>query len=166
MSTTDKQYKVDCFEYTLHQLYKPNNDFGRLKCNQLLFFLVSMEPELLNVFDNFYAQPYGHIDPDLLSTDLQLRHYQLTTTSLVKFSEPAARLIEQKEETLIKRAIENLQNSTKLLTLSAFDLIQLSRLWDSWKICFQEARRHNSYSMKIPNDFIALTTERYYSFDP
>lgn len=65
--------KVKCFEYFVYNLIKQtksldelkSSNFSILKVQLLLFFLVSANTELLDIFDNFHALPYGNIEADI-----------------------------------------------------------------------------------------------------
>jgi hypothetical protein len=67
----DVSVKVQYFEYFIYTIIKRSESleslkgFGTLKCESLLFFLVSAQPKLLKIFDNFYAVPWGIIEMDI-----------------------------------------------------------------------------------------------------
>jgi hypothetical protein len=45
--------------------FNQKNDLSVLKVMKLLFFIVSTSPELLEVFNNWWAVPYGHEEADV-----------------------------------------------------------------------------------------------------
>lgn len=64
--------KVEYFEYFVYRLVKDcglenfkSNDFRYLKINSLLFYSCAVNSDLLSVFDNWYALPYGHVEKDI-----------------------------------------------------------------------------------------------------
>ena len=71
--------KEKCFEYFVISICKSyvndgnkieNNDFGILKIMKLLFFTVAAsytieKNGLLEIFNNWEAQPYGHVENDI-----------------------------------------------------------------------------------------------------
>ena len=65
--------KIKAFEYFVYTLIRQtknleelkSSNFSILKVQLLLFFLVSKETKLLDVFDNWYALPYGNIEADI-----------------------------------------------------------------------------------------------------
>jgi len=65
--------KIKYFEYFVSHLIKQtkdyeefkNNDFSILKVQKLLFLSCAVNVKLLDIFDNWYAMPYGHIEKDI-----------------------------------------------------------------------------------------------------
>lgn len=102
--------KVKYFEYFVYtlilQFSKDNpgkkfeeNDFSKLKIMLLLFLSVSAQVdkekhELLDIFDNFYAMPYGTMEKDILDEIDRRRGvfswFELTTRRLVLTDNPPA----------------------------------------------------------------------------
>lgn len=65
--------KIKAFEYFVRALVRQtnnyeefkNNDFSQLKVQKLLFLACSANTELLGIFDNWVAMPYGPIEYDI-----------------------------------------------------------------------------------------------------
>ena len=95
--------KQQYFEYVVLQLAdwwiksNPNksfeeNDLGRLKIYKLLFFISSCKTNagddgLLNIFNNWVATPYGHVELDIQNIDKYLKgefdKFTITNSKLI-----------------------------------------------------------------------------------
>ena len=65
--------KIKYFEHFVSRLVKQTanldefrkNDYSQVKVMKLLFFTCCTDTELLKVFDNWHALPYGHVEKDI-----------------------------------------------------------------------------------------------------
>ncbi|MGN7986465.1 MULTISPECIES: type II toxin-antitoxin system antitoxin SocA domain-containing protein [Pedobacter] len=164
--------KIPAFDYVVHQLQNwylenggnmENNDLSKLKITKLLFFTCaasasSDQAGLLSHFDNFYALPYGHVESDIqdkmdMSVFFNISKTQLTYKTAGRMYEAENLSLEIKE--IIDHAIEKLKNiNYNLIKLTAFELVDLSHMWQSWKSVFSLAQQNGRYSMKIPVEMI------------
>jgi hypothetical protein len=171
----EDQRKILYFEYVLQELFnwyvgitkvKYPNDFSILKSLKLLFFVVAASTRtkkesllLNNVFNDFVAMPYGHVESnlyDLLRREQgQLSKFNLNNEGLIEKDDPGWDLLltELNSEILteITDAISYLRTQNKdLVLLTPFDLVNLSHAWHSWKSYYNKALRNNVRSEKIP----------------
>jgi hypothetical protein len=171
--------KILYFEYILSKLLewyehskgaKFPNDFSILKSLKLLFFVAAAsskikEESLLlnNVFNDFVAMPYGHVESNLYDlirrVQGDLTKYHVDNKELVeKENVEWNDLITELNPEILKEIVEainylRIQNSN-LVLLSPFDLVNLSHAWHSWKSHYNKALRNNAKSEKIPTKVI------------
>lgn len=172
--------KVEYFEYATSKLiewacqssnrsiqsFESGNDFSKLKVLKLHFFLCAVNSKtntLLNVFDSFYAMPYGHVESDIYNAiNLKgLKRFDFLDSRIsikCEFIEDLPGSFNQgiaDYKSQIDSAIEALKNENySLVEYSAMDLVELSHLWTSWKVSFKIARSKNIFSQKIPAEAI------------
>ena len=140
-------------------VYQGNNDLSKLKLLKLHFFVCAINSKsnsLLEVFDNFVAMPYGHVELDLYNAinNNELKAFRISSDSLTKignidFNINATVKIE------IDKAVNDLQSENQeLITADALDLVDLSHNWFSWQSMFGLARKENRYIQEIPQEII------------
>lgn len=165
--------KKDCFEYSIDkfiQWYKEENldnvdgwnaDFTKLKLIKLNFFLSAVNAGkesdgLLDVFDNYFAMPYGHVESDLYDHISALNKYNVTNTGisvkLESYNYPHMTLPIQLK---IDSSIESLKRENKdLIKYGAFKLVELSHQWYSWVNMYNLAKMRRVNSIRIPSELI------------
>lgn len=174
-----QQPKSLYFEYVIKKLlewYSENggnqasNDFSILKTLKLLFFVSASNGSkgkrsflLDEVFNNFTAMPYGHVESDIYQNIRQssgvLQFYTINNSKTVvnpeKNPELIANLIEIDIKNEIDSSINTLkQNNFRLVSMPPFDLVNLSHAWYSWQHFYSLAERSHSRSHNIPADYI------------
>lgn len=95
-----KTPKIELFEYCVFKLIEwsvqhkngfswgnfanGNNDFSKLKLIKLHFFLCTANISLLEIFDNFYAMPYGHVESNVYDAlnNGQIERFQISVDGL------------------------------------------------------------------------------------
>jgi len=165
--------KLAAFDHVVHQLTGwytekngdwQQNDLSRLKLTKLLFFVSAVtarqdEYGLLNTFDKFAALPYGHVESDIQDNMLESSNF-LITKDILSFRpgiqnygrSPA---LNENLETQVDEAVRSLKaKNPDLITYSAFDLVELSHRWQSWKTIFALAKQNGKLSMQIPREMI------------
>lgn len=139
------------------------NDLSKLKLTKLLFFIsaastMSGKLGLLNIFDNFYAMPYGHVESEIQDRMEQSIYYEISRNKLA-FKPNYNGFVNNIEDTLVTEmidfAIKDLKKiNSELVLYDPFKLVELSHEWQSWKTVFSLAKRHGKFSMKIPHEMI------------
>jgi len=142
--------KKKCFEYIVTQLkvwYKEvvgtdsMESFTRLKLHKLLFLIssVTASPEdkkMLQIFDNFYAMPYGPVEGDIYNEMVN------DSFTVLSFSERFVGFKREFDENgfdvndkgLIDEAIAELKKTNRLLVqYQASTLVDITHKWSSWK---------------------------------
>lgn len=112
------ELKIECFEYFITHLFKRNvlgiSDFNKVKLMKLLFFFCLIEKSFLEVFDEFYAMPTGHVEADVknaINKD-KLTHYNIFDFSVsIKSDLPSISKFENSDNhynQLIKNSIHKI----------------------------------------------------------
>lgn len=131
--------KSDVFHYTkklICEWAKEENceRISDLKIMKLLFFISSIktdEGDLLHIFDNWIAMPYGHIEKDVLK--------------FLKEGQPK-KIRSYKN---VKHSVDKLKKVNRgLVELSAFELMDLDKTYYSWQ------SNQNNLGSTIPTEEI------------
>jgi uncharacterized phage-associated protein len=171
--------KLTAFEYVLFkliQLYKSkmnfdndnefnkNNDFSKLKVIKLHFFVSAVNSKnnrLLDVFNNFYAMPYGHVESDIYCNISNLKRYIISKNSIeiknqyINNIEESFINLNQTIREEIDNSIITLNNKNKnIIILSALDLVEISHFHFSWRYAYGIAVNNNRYSEPIQSNLI------------
>lgn len=171
-------YKIDCFEYSIDKLIKwyqeVNGDsdgwksnFTKLKLIKLNFFLSAVNANegdegLLDIFDNFYAMPYGHVESDIYANIEGLKKYVVTNKSVDFVNEGYDYAIPSDITDRIDRSIESLKaKNINLINYGAFKLVELSHQWYSWINMFNLARMRGDNSIEIPVNLIKTESKLF-----
>ena len=180
------QIKLIYFEYVVKKLLgwyneqsrdTQNNDLNILKVLKLLFFVSSARSEeigdnniLDNVFNNYIAMPYGHVEGDIYNA-LVLNRGSLTYYFIDNYStkeQPNVNIAELDNSLLvtyrteIDLSVEYLKSRNRnLILMKAFDLVDLSHSWYSWRKNFEEAKLRNKLSQTIPVEDIKKEAKLY-----
>lgn len=155
--------KIEAFEYLLSQLCSWQKEVGdvekmtKVKALKLLFLVASIPingNDLLDVFDKFYAMPFGPVEGDVYEAIMvdSLTHYEFNditlrtkpNTTLNKLSEDLVQKIDASIAFLK-------QKEYKLITMSAFELVEYTHAWTCWQDAMYLARilSKNSYLMEV-----------------
>lgn len=168
--------KTQYFEYFVNKLYdsnsdKINNDLSIVKTQKLLFFLtISVKNEkdeypLLEVFNNFFALPYGHVESDIYTS---IKNDTLETLKINRFKTTLSGVGQiqniNPEDKIIKDIDLGLLNLIrfKLDKKTASYLVDLSHCHQSWINNFRKAISEQKTSRKIP-DIDIISEEKYFS---
>ena len=159
--------KIFAFDYMLslfEQWYKEEGkeSMNFQNCSKLsmlkLLFLTAVPKEegsrdLLDVFNNFHALPYGPVESDIYNAiqDKRLPSYIVTERSITK-KENITLPYEIKDYALVKDAVNALKEKNKhLILLNAFALVEITHKWESWRqsITFAKIMDMSSYKMAV-----------------
>jgi uncharacterized phage-associated protein len=172
-----EEVKKQAFEYVLYNLvawykdaYNSNNetnDISVLKALKLLFFISAVDTTnestdtlLDDVFDNFVAMPYGHVESDIYSLIKRKRLQDSVSinnkgTTIISFDPET---INENLRERIDGSIDKLKNiNFNLIKYSSFDLVDLSHAWYSWQFFYNKAL--SSYSQSFPIDRNVIKSE-------
>lgn len=155
-----------------HKELRPQDDFNK-KFTKLfllkMLFLVAAEKDenetdLLDVFDNFYALPYGPVESDIYNnmTSGNIPNYTITDRDLISLEETNLDLDEQDKEKLDKSLESLKKRNIKLITAGAFDLVNITHKWGCWDKAFKFAKFTGSGSTKMTTDLIRNDNVRYW----
>lgn len=162
--------KVQAFEYIAekmlewHESLHPGtpNDLSKLKLFKLLFFASAVNASeendgLLKLFDNFHAMPYGPVESDVYNnfSDCKKVNVSRDSTSLVFGMDASYYDDINAFKDVIDESITSLKKENcKLIEYSAYDLVELSHQWISWRSIFNLAKQQKKLSLPIPNSII------------
>lgn len=176
--------KLSYFEYTLSKLLawytditgSSNNDLSTLKALKLLFFVSAAKATMRDshslvddVFDKFVAMPYGPVESDIYSR-INLQNGNLTFFSINNSSVQAKEsfmegVFSNLDPDFTKKIDESIDlvrsMNENLINLSAFDLVELSHLWYSWRKNYQMALDAGQRSKVIPVEDIKAEIKIY-----
>lgn len=163
MTSTHKKQAFEYLVFKLVKWYKSNhnsniNDLSILKVLKLTFFVSAVgttrdtkDTLLDNVFDNYFAMPYGHVESDIYTS---IRTGSLTNVTINNRNSIIHSDIELPSEKL-KKDIDNAVGALKasnpnIILASSFDLVDLSHSWYSWQYYYGLAKRQRVNSIPIP----------------
>ena len=159
--------KILAFEYWLAQMLIWGNElnpkvsfssFSRLKALKLLFFTAAVKDEhgqdLLDIFNNFYALPYGPVESDIYNciTLDRLQYFTFKNFSLEKKQDYCDMTLNEDMKQRINLAIKVLRTKNqKIISYNAEQLVTLSHIRTSWRNAIQIAHAlgKDSYKMDI-----------------
>lgn len=178
------QDKIPYFDYFISQIiFKQFNDnksnldiiiklnidhcgLNKLKLLKLLFFVSVLKVDerylLDDIFDNFYAMPYGPVESDVYNNIPALTNY-IVGNGNISLKENADFSYPNKANDPLYSRIDNCINALydknpSLFNMPTFDLVELTHKADSWRIVFAEAQRRGKYSLHMPKEIIKETT--------
>ncbi|GGA87450.1 hypothetical protein GCM10008015_30130 [Flavobacterium palustre] len=168
-----EQKKIDAFEYLVFKLLEwnkslnngsENNDISVLKALKLLFFVSavgttknSQNTLLDDVFDNIVAMPYGHVESDIYFAikNKRLRRISIDNTKTTILPDFEVTEINIDSRTKIDTSIGVLKTiNPNLIKMNAFDLVELSHSWYSWRYFFAKAKKNYTLREFIPSEII------------
>ena len=164
-------YMLSLFEQWYKEEGKGTTNFqncSKLSVLKLLFLVAVPKREgakdLLDIFDNFHALPYGPVESDIYNAiqDKRLPSYIVTERSIVK-KEDVILPYEVEDYIQIKDAVDSLRERNKnLILLNAFSLVEITHKWESWKqsIAFAKLMEMSSYKMTV--DSIRNDRNKYF----
>lgn len=162
--------KKKCFEYIVTQLKVWHKEvegtdnmesFTRLKLHKLLFLISSItalpeDKKVLQIFDNFYAMPYGPVESDIYN---EMVNDSFAILSFAERSVCITRTFDENnfdanDKGLIDEAIAELKKANNnLVRCQASTLVDITHKWSSWKYARDIAGilGKNSEKMDIEN---------------
>lgn len=175
----DQGLKIKYFQYLQFRLlewyydlnsYDIENNLSILKSLKLLFFVTAVKAHnsnenslLRNVFNTFYALPFGHVESDVYDS---IKVNNGTLEFLVIDSEKTVINngvnISNVEDGLDHIYLNQINDSvlflskyySNLINYTPFELVELSHQWYSWKKNYELAKLKGEGSIEIPIDDI------------
>lgn len=171
--------KLEAFEFMLFKLidwfkeknhlsnnhaFNANNDLSKLKVIKLNFFVAAAgaeEQNLLETFNNFHAMPLGHVESDIYNNLTERTRYEISSSRLmikeayIDNLESSFPLLTTDIKNKIDSAIQSLKTINEdFISYTAFQLVDLSHKWYSWRLMMDIAKSENKLSRKIPAEII------------
>jgi len=154
--------KINIFKLVVYFLKKWSNyditNCNTLRIQKLLFLVCAEDDYMLDVFDNFYSTPYGMIEYDI---------HQLTINNTISIPDIVTEDIkksqyDKKVYNRVKKAIDNLkEKNSDLITMSAFQLVNLLQKWSCWIMGNETGIENGDYIWPIPRTVINDSTRFY-----
>lgn len=177
--------KLKYFEYFVHKTYewygKDNqNDLSILKLMKLLFFTTAVNAKkdsenllLDRVFNNFVAMPFGHVESfiyESIKSNKILEFYELSYSKTIRKDNFAPYLFKSYVDGLnnsiteyIDKSIDELKRKNPdLINYSAFDLVELSHQWFSWKSFYNMGAISGLKSTEIDKEIIISEPKHFF----
>jgi uncharacterized phage-associated protein len=148
--------------------------FSKLSLLKLLFLTAATpndeSSDLLDVFDNFYALPYGPVESDIykdINADT-ISNFTITERAIIEkvAQESGNKELTAAEQLRIKNAVDTLRSkNSKLVTLNAFELVNITHRWDSWQSAYSFAQFMEQQSAKITSESIRNDKNKFYEIN-
>ena len=177
-------YKIICFEYLIKLYIDWYNDvnssnidytqhFNKLALNKLLFFTSAVGTNrnndnngLLDIFDNFYAAPFGHLEDDVNSNLRLIKCIKFEYNSIRKFNQPNTLYFDKISPEIKQRltdAVQLLRKQNETLVLyKPYELYELSHEYYFWKSTYKFAQSIGMSYLAISTSLIK-TEEKFFS---
>lgn len=163
MSSANKNKIFEIFVFQLIKWYNSCTStqanlesFTKLKLQKLLFLLSAstatiQNKKLLNIFDNFYAMPYGPVESDIYNAMIHNSFEHISfVNGYIKITKGLTIDSFSYETELIQEAISFIKNENpKLILYTAAQLVEITHKWTSWKYTFDIANLRKKGSEKM-----------------
>ena len=163
---TNQSDKIKYFNYFLYKLYQhkgSKNDFGKNKINPLFFFLLNAVDGyiLYDIFDDFYALPYGPIEKTInhLIKNQEELSFTITRFDLDKKSDFIS--FQDENTKLIDKAFDRLVTTT-LIEKSVTYMVDLSMEHESLLNARRNAIKENKLAYPMSNDDLKNELKFFY----
>ena len=162
--------KIYAFDYMITLLNEWREAFNtgntcrvlsKLSVLKLLFLVAAPKKDggedLLNVFDNFHALPYGPIESDIYNAIQNdcLPSY-IVSDRMIQPKNTMTNLpynVEDFDD--IRRAVNELRHTNEsLIKLNAFELVEITHKWESWNKSIDFAHFIGALSYKMTTESI------------
>lgn len=171
--------KKHLFEYLVYQLEQWRKDkhpekadaFTKLKLQKILFLVASVNAKkddhpLLDVFNNFYALPYGPVEIDIYEAmnDKSFRNINFEGNECKQnFEENVFEDLDTRLTEAIKNSIQAIrEKGADYIIMSPFELVDITHKWTSWQVAMQVAEMCNSKRERMSTDDIISSTVKAY----
>ena len=119
--------------------------FTKLRLQKILFLVCAWNVEntnrkLLNIFDQFYALPYGPVEIDIyeaMKNSQTFQHISFNGNECIycKLESAMFASISSVHRKWIDEAMDDfVKNDRKYLTMPVFDLVDITHRWSAWRI--------------------------------
>lgn len=161
--------KIKVFVYFVDALYKWNKEinpncsstYSKLQLQKLLFLASAINAdknnhELLDVFNNFYALPYGPVEMDIYEAmKSNTLMYIIVSDRICQYTDHIDRKyfldIPQNLKDAVDASINSLKhNKIDYFKISSFDLVEITHKWSAWKDAYSIATLFGSKQEPMP----------------
>jgi len=181
-SIIDNESKALNFEYIVYQLnikrtelkISDDSTFTKLRLQKLLFLISTINATrenkgLLDYFTKFYALPYGPVESDIYNAmntqKFENIKFEGNKCFLDDLNDSRFKTLDNSYKYLVENSIEDLAKKRPIkeyLTMSVFDLVNITHQWTVWKVAMTIAKMLDSGSEPMsPNDIIDSRIKAY-----
>lgn len=163
------------FEYLVYLLEQwkqekhPNNTmaFTKLKLQKILFLVASINATgdrhpLLDVFNKFYALPYGPVELDIYETMNANAFNHITfegNNCKHSLKEDDFDALDESLKIAMREAIEALKSQgVDYITTPVFELVEITHKWTSWQVAMSAAEMLGSKRESMSTEDICGST--------
>lgn len=153
--------KILVFEYLVYRLDKWKKDiektgkivpsFTKLRLQKILFLVCAWNvdnknPKLLDIFNQFYALPYGPVEIDIyeaMKNNQTFQHISFNGNECMYSNIESSMFtsISSLHRQWINEAVDDfIKNDRRYLTMPVFDLVDITHRWSAWQIAMQYAK--------------------------
>lgn len=179
---SDINQKNSYFEYIVYKLNDLKNEFQihddsiftKLRLQKLLFLVSTINATsdnkgLLDIFDNFYALPYGPVESDIYDSmnknDFTNIKFNGNKCVLSNLNENTFTSLDYKYKDLVNNSIQKLKEKgviKEYLEMPVFDLVNITHQWTVWQVAMSIAKMLNSGSESMSTDDIINSSVKAY----
>ena len=167
MNNLIRKYKS--FEYFTELMYawditsREKRGLNSLNLTSFLFLTVaatanSEENSLLEIFDNFEAQPYGNIEIDIRENFKKFNRFSFTDSGSIIWSyPPVGGYYDEIESDIpkIRASVAKLKElSPDLINYYPFQLVELVHYYYSWQVAYKQAKTEGKLTYPVNLDNI------------
>jgi len=152
------------------------NAFTKLSLLKLLFLTAATKTDdkddksdLLDIFDDFRALPYGPVESDVYNAmnSNELPNYDITDRKISIKENTGLTTLEKELQLKIEKSVNKIKNiNSELITLNAFDLVEITHQWDSWISAYNFAQLMGQQAYKITSEEIRNDRNKFYGYIP
>lgn len=176
------QMKKNLFVYFVDALNKWNKEinpnssstYSKLQLQKLLFLASAINAdknnhEMLDMFNDFYALPYGPVEMDIYEA------MNSNTLKCIKVSDRYCRYTEPTDRKLFLSIPKNLrdivdvsikslkQNKVNYFSISPFELVEITHKWSAWKDAYAIATLFGSKQEPMTKKSIIESKDKSYN---
>lgn len=142
-------------------------EFNKLKLFKLHFFVSAINTganhgnnDLLGTFNAFYALPYGPVESDIYNHINQLHIFSISNQGISRINNDDHLYFNELDTLSIRNAVAALRKKNdKLVTYTAFDLVELSHQWPVWRVLYDRALQLGRKSIPMPSSLIRASSK-------
>lgn len=188
MKSTNNINKKYLFEYLVYLLEQWRQEehcdftekFTKLKLQKILFLVASYNADkdnhpLLDVFNNFYALPYGPVEIDIYesmnSSEFRFIKF-ISNNCTINFEELAKWVKSSHNDKSIEKAMTAMENSLEdikkmkmdkdYIVMPTFDLVDITHKWTSWQVAMRVAEIFGKKRERMTTDDICNSRIKAY----
>lgn len=150
------------------------NTFTKLSLLKLLFLTAATKndegDDLLKVFDNFFALPYGPVESDVYNAmnDDALPNYTIQDRAIFLKNNTFTKLnLNNEDQIRIKKSVDKIKSiNPNLVTYNAFDLVEITHQWNSWISAYKFAQLIGQQAYEMTTEEIKNDRNKFYGYIP